>query len=111
MARAGPGENTQNLIWESLPPTAGIATSNKLAIGGAVLQVDFAPGSFDLPADSVLKHIKAAALAVTTYYGRFPVTRARILGVPVDGNQETLQAPTCAALPPFQAFPPLPTRP
>jgi hypothetical protein len=102
LAMAGPRENAQNLIWQSLPPGAGIAASSKLAIGGATLQVDFAPGSFDLPTDTLLKHIEAAASAVTAYYGRFPVTRVRILVVPVGGNRETVQGTTWGDMHGFQ---------
>jgi hypothetical protein len=44
-----------------------------------VIQVDFGPGSSDLPPDRILHWIDNAVLAVTTYYGRFPVPRDRIL--------------------------------
>lgn len=59
-----------------------IVASHELKIGGAVLQVDFAAGPLDLSQDQILAHIRAAASAVTAYYGRFPVDRDRILVVP-----------------------------
>ena len=64
-----------------------IASSRELKVGGAVLQVDFAAGQFDLGNDAILQHIQMAANAVAMYYGQFPVKRARILVVPVDGRR------------------------
>ena len=64
-----------------------IVASRELKIGGASLEVDFAAGQLDLPQVAIMTHIQAAATAVATYYGRFPVNRARILIVPVpDGH-------------------------
>ena len=83
--RVGPCAHAAGQPWR---PDAGIASSHQLSIGGATLQVDFANGpTLDLPLDAILKHIQMAASAVTTYYGRFPVTRARILVVPVPGGR------------------------
>ena len=45
------------------------------------------PASSILPTDAILAHVQAAASAVATYYGRFPVARARLLLVPVAGRQ------------------------
>jgi len=66
---------------------AGIAESRPLKIGGATLTVDFARGAMDLTPEAVMRHIRAAASAVTAYYGRFPVARARILVVPEQGHR------------------------
>jgi hypothetical protein len=64
-----------------------IVASRELKIGGATLEVDFAAGQLDLPQVGIMTHIQAAATAVATYYGRFPVNRARILIVPIpDGH-------------------------
>ena len=67
---AQPGHNLQ------------IVASRELKIGGATLQVDFATGPLDLSQDEILAHIENAAKAVAAYYGRFPVSRDRILVVP-----------------------------
>jgi hypothetical protein len=67
---AQPGHNLQ------------IASSHDLKIGGATLQVDFAAGPLDLSQEAILAHVRAAASAVTAYYGHFPVDRDRILIVP-----------------------------
>ena len=64
------------------PPRA----TRRIAIGGAILQVDFATGALDLSDDIIAKRIEMAAHAVVTYYGRFPVPRVRIFIVPMTGN-------------------------
>lgn len=67
---AQPGHNLQ------------IVASHDLRADGATLQVDFAAGPLDLSQDAILAHVQAAASAVVAYYGRFPVSRDRILVVP-----------------------------
>ncbi|MGA9717132.1 MAG: hypothetical protein WBQ79_02545 [Acidobacteriaceae bacterium] len=64
------------------PPRA----TRRIAIGGAILQVDFAAGDLDLSDDTIVKRIEMAAHAVVTYYGRFPVPRVRIFIVPMAGS-------------------------
>ncbi|HTX76069.1 MAG TPA: hypothetical protein VMD29_07695 [Terracidiphilus sp.] len=78
------------------PPFARIpvASSHELKIGGATIQVDFAQGKFDLGEDAILRHVQTAATAVTTYYGRFPVPRARVLIIPVEDRAGVLQGTT-----------------
>ena len=71
-----------------------IVASRELKIGGGTLQVDFAAGPLDLSQDAVLAHVQAAASAITTYYGRFPVERARILIVPVPDRSGIVQGTT-----------------
>ena len=73
---AQPGHNLQ------------IVASRDLKAGGATLHVDFAAGALDLPEDAVLAHVQAAADAVVAYFGRFPVTRDRILIVPVPDSHD-----------------------
>jgi hypothetical protein len=81
-----------------------IATSRQLHIGAALVQVDFVSGEMDLPVDTVLAHVQAAASAVTTYFGRFPVNRARILIIPVPGKSGILQGTTWGDMSGFQGF-------
>jgi hypothetical protein len=88
-------------------PEAGIATSRQLKIGGGSVQIDFANGPpLDLPLDIILKHVQIAASAVTAYYGRFPVTHARILIVPVEGSghREAIQGTTWGGVDGYQGF-------
>ncbi|HZB87279.1 MAG TPA: hypothetical protein VE291_01355 [Terracidiphilus sp.] len=86
------------------PGGGPVASSTQISIGGATIQVDFAPGSFDLPTSVLLDHIHAAAEAVTTYYGRFPVTRAGIRVVPVAGESGVVQGTTWGDVRGFQGF-------
>ena len=68
------------------------------------MQIDFAEGSFDLPRDQIVQRIQVAAHAVTVYYGRFPVPRARILVIPVAGKHGILQGTTWGDRDGFPAF-------
>ena len=69
------------------PWDAPVASTRTIRSGGASIQIDFGSGSVNLPEASIVHWISNAALAVTTYYGRFPVPRDRILVqfVPGDG--------------------------
>jgi hypothetical protein len=71
-----------------------IATSRALKVGGATLQVDVAAGALDLPIDSVIAHVQAAAAAISAYYGRFPVARARVLIIPEPDRSGIMQGTT-----------------
>ncbi len=81
-----------------------VATTRHLKLPGGDLQVDFAPGSLDLPIDTILAHIQAAASAVATYYGRFPVAHARLLIVPVPDKSGILQGTTWPGMHGVQSF-------
>ncbi len=63
-----------------------VVETHELKVGGATLQVDFADGALDLGREGELRHIEAAAKAVTAYYGRFPVNHGRVLVVPMAGR-------------------------
>lgn len=60
------------------PWRSPVASSRSINVGGASIQIDFAPASFDLREADIVQWIERAARAVTTYYGRFPVPRERI---------------------------------
>src|SRR5204863_81997 len=47
--------------------------------------VAFAPAPLDLPRRRVLDWISTSADTVARYYGRFPVKRAQLLVIPIDG--------------------------
>ena len=76
--------------WQSM----SIAETDEIKVDTSSIEVDFAEGPLDLPKATVLAHIQAAASAVATYYGRFPVDRARVLVIPVEGRQGILQGTT-----------------
>jgi len=71
-----------------------VVATYQIKVGDSVLQVDFAEGPLDLPKETILAHVQAAASAVATYYGRFPVPRARLLLVPVADRHGILQGTT-----------------
>jgi hypothetical protein len=81
-AQGGPGINVT------------VASTHRIDVGGTTLQVDFATGAMDLPAEAVLAHIRKAADAVAAYYGKFPVVGARVLVVPVADDRGILQGTT-----------------
>jgi len=56
-----------------------------LEVSGSTIHVAFAPGTIALPGEKIFDWIKMSAKAVSTYYGRFPVSSLRLLIVPVDG--------------------------
>jgi hypothetical protein len=81
-----------------------INSTQTVRIGGATLQIDFAPGALDLTPAQILPWIQRAAQAVTVYYGRFPVLRARILIVPVAGRSGIVQGTTWGDMRGFPGF-------
>ena len=60
--------------------------SNPMQVTGSTLDIRFAPGRFNIGERAVRNWIRRSANAVITYYGRFPVKRAKILIVPVPGR-------------------------
>jgi len=49
-----------------------------LQVGGAAIEVTFRSNGFDLPRQAMLDWIEVGARAVSGYFGRFPVPRARV---------------------------------
>ena len=83
---------------------AVVVSSHSIEVGGAQLQVDFAEGPLDLPNDEISQWIQTAAHSVTVYYGRFPVSRARILVVPVKDEKGIVQGRTWGGVHGFPGF-------
>lgn len=86
------------------PWSREVASSQKLQVGGAALQVDFAAGTLDLPQADVVRWVETAARAVSIYYGRFPVARARILVEPVAEQSGVLTGTTWGGVGGYPAF-------
>jgi hypothetical protein len=86
------------------PWVADIALTRNLQLGGATIQVDLAKGPLDLPPDALFQHVQQAASAVVAYYGRFPVSRARVLIIPVEGRDGILQGTTWGDMGGFPGF-------
>ncbi|HEY2623944.1 MAG TPA: hypothetical protein VGI53_10885 [Dyella sp.] len=59
----------------------------KLAVGGGDIFVVFADGSPGLNRDRVAAWIQRSAVAVSTYFGRFPVARVGLLVIAEDGER------------------------
>ncbi len=98
-AAAGGWAGAQGGPWHGT-----VASSHRLDVGGTTLQVDFAAGPFDLSPDAILKHIDKAAKAVAAYYGKFPVSRARVLIVPVPDDHGVMQGTTWGDVGGWQGF-------
>jgi hypothetical protein len=69
---------------------AASAQSNRLSpatltLPNATIDIAFASGALELSQDQVLQWVTAAAQAVTSYYGQFPVPRVRLLLTPFSG--------------------------
>lgn len=86
------------------PWSAPVATSRTLHIGGSSIQVDFGPGTTDLPPDRIVRWIENAAKSVAVYYGRFPVPRDRILVEFVPGDRGIDRGTTWGDVAGFPAF-------
>ncbi len=86
------------------PWDAPVASSQSFRVGGATIQVDFGPGTLDLPPSAFLHWVEIAASSVATYYGRFPVPRDRILIQPVPNDSGVLAGTTWGAVGGFTAF-------
>lgn len=61
------------------PWAASVASTHSFRVADSTIQVDFSPGSLDLPHADVLQWVENAASSVATYYGKFPVPRDRVL--------------------------------
>src|ERR1700722_14708578 len=81
-----------------LSPVAGsfmsIPSAPPPQIGGGSLQIDFAGTDPDLPKTCIIAKISKAAQAVATYYGRLPVSSARIQIVVATGEHGVLRGTT-----------------
>jgi hypothetical protein len=85
--------------WES-----AVAWSHTIHAGGAAIRLDVAPGPLELSHDQVIAWVQTAARAVSEYYGRFPVARARVLVVPVADRRGVLTGTTWGGVDGFPAF-------
>jgi hypothetical protein len=54
-------------------------STHLLAIGGAQIEVDVHLAESDLAVEDVVSWVQRSAQAVTNYYGRFPVSHARVI--------------------------------
>lgn len=80
-----------------------VASSRTIRVGEATIQVDFGPGSFDLPKETILQWVGNAASSVATYYGRFPVARDRVL-IEAGPGRDILRGTSWGGVGGFPAF-------
>jgi hypothetical protein len=86
---SGWGPGSQLRATQPMNGPASLAPAT-MEIGGGTIHVAFAPGHFSLPQAVFIGWVSAAARAVTTYYGRFPVPKAKVLIVPVEHRDGVL---------------------
>ena len=79
------------LFCSCLPLVAGILVladdvTSTLLVGRSKIDVSIDSGEMDLTHQELLDWVQSAAEAVATYYGRYPVPRAQVRIIPVDGS-------------------------
>ena len=80
--------------WQGPGQHVQVVGSRKITVGGATLQIDIAPGKFDVGENAVVAHVEMAARAVAAYFGKFPVERARVLVIPAEGAHGVMHGTT-----------------
>jgi hypothetical protein len=81
-----------------------VVFSQSFRAGESAFQVDFSTGTLELSHDQVVLGIQTDAEAVARFYGRFPVSRVRVLVVPVMGRHGVLQGTSWGDTAGFPAF-------
>jgi hypothetical protein len=74
------------LLFASIASLADESVTSTLVIGGSKIDVTIEAGKLKLSQDDLMHWVRSAAEAVATYYGRYPVPRAQIHIIPVDGS-------------------------
>lgn len=70
-----------------LDSLVGSCVSNSsMRIGGGVIRIDFKPGDYAIGAEPVCRWMALAALAVTDYFGCYPVPSVRVVIKSTSGN-------------------------
>jgi hypothetical protein len=106
-ARLGLPANNQQLIVE--PPIFKAAAETKmrtsrsfLHAGGAEIEIDIELKNSALQTDDVLAWVGRATAAATTYYGRFPVRRARVSVIQNNDDDQSIHGTTWGDVDGFQ---------
>ena len=73
---------------------AKTSTYPLIQVGGARLRIDLEGATPDLPKSAIEEHLLRAAQAAAVYYGRFPVSEARIVVFVSAGQDAMLQGTT-----------------
>lgn len=96
----GPPHGQHHGPWWNPP----IASTETIHANGGQVQVDFAEGPLDLTPAQILPWVQRAIHAITVYYGRFPVSRARVLILPVADRKGVMQGTTWGNIHDFPGF-------
>jgi hypothetical protein len=80
-----------------------VTSATSLLIGGANLQIEFSGTEPDLPKTSIIAKITQDARTVAAYYGKFPVSSARIQIAVTSGGHGVLHGTTWGDRDGFQA--------
>lgn len=86
------------------PWHAPVASTHSFRIARSTIQVDFGPGSLDLPTQDILQWVENAASSVATYYGQFPVPRDRVLIQPREDTDDVGHGTTWGGVGGFPSF-------
>ncbi len=81
-----------------------VASSEVVQVGGASIQIDVGPSDLDAKHKDVVRWVEAAASAVSVYYGKFPVARARVLVLPIADERGVLTGTTWGHVDGFPAL-------
>jgi len=78
-------------VWIALATARTAATAPSagptlIELRGATLEVELDPEPFDLSHATLIEWVQTSARAVESFYGRFPVARARVRLIPVRGK-------------------------
>jgi predicted metalloprotease with PDZ domain len=91
------------LMLPAYPVSVATPSSASLQIGGAELQIDITGVDADLSKPLLIAKISRSAEAVAAYYGRFPVSSARIVVVVTAGGHGVLRGTTWGRRDGYQA--------
>jgi hypothetical protein len=82
-----PAHAQSDFLGDRFPYTAfDHLPATPINVGGGTLNVAFAPVEFALPRRVLFDWLETSAKAVSVYFGKFPVSSARILIIPVRGS-------------------------
>lgn len=70
--------DTRGMNYHGPAPVA----SYQMKVGGAQIDIGFAPGKLILPREAFIRWVSLSAVAVSHFYGQFPVRHARLLIIP-----------------------------
>ncbi|MCC6362063.1 MAG: hypothetical protein IT165_00985 [Bryobacterales bacterium] len=91
--------NRRTAILAAAAGLGRLAEAEEVRTSGVVIEVTFDPGEFDVGKQRILEWVSRAASAVAAYYGRFPVTMARLHIRPLAGRDGVRHGVTFGSTP------------